>query len=212
MREDRERGDRHQDHARRHRGAEVQGPGLSEQPEDEHRHRRRRRPHDEERWRRTRRARSRRRSRPPPARHGRRSAGRPHATPERVARRASPPPRAGAGRWRGARASSRGSTNGNRDQGLRDRDEHPGRAQIERRLVERDEEPESDGHRRHPERQRHECVERTRCAVARARPRRSHRRRRRARSRARRSATTCRSRRRATRTSVLPRCSSSSAR
>ena len=135
------------------------GPGLSEEPEDEHRHRRRRRPHDEERGaelaERDREGEAGRHQR----RRGRRSAGRPHATPERAARRASLPPRASAGRWRGARASSRGSTNGIAIKACAIGTSTQRRAQIERRLVERDEEAESDGHRRHAEREGHERVE-----------------------------------------------------
>ena len=85
---------------------------------------------------------------------GRRSAGRPRATPAPATRRASPPPRAGADRWTRSTGRHDADDERDRDQRLRDRDEHPRRAEVERRLVERDEEPEADRHRRHAERQR----------------------------------------------------------
>ena len=82
-------------------------------------------------------------------------------------------------------------------------------AEVERRLVERDEEAEADGHRRHAERQRRATVSRPRRrADGRARTRRSRRRRPRSTVATRREAQrVARSRRPAARTAMLPACS-----
>ena len=83
------------------------------------------------------------------------------------------PSTAAASRRRGSIERSTGTIDAHderdRDERLRDRDEDAWRAQVERRLVERDEEAEADRHRRHAERQHQQRVERTRRASPAAR-------------------------------------------
>ena len=104
--QDRQRGQGHEDHARRHRAAEVERAGLSEQPVDQDRERGLVGPHDED------------GGTELTQRDGEREPGRDQGgagddgeidlapDPPRVTRRGWPPRRGGAGRWRAAPGSS----------------------------------------------------------------------------------------------------------
>ena len=154
--EDRQRGQRHEDHARGHRAAEVRGAGLAEQAVD-------RAPGA---WRS---GRTMNRvapnspseianANPAATSAARATIGRSTSrqTRARATRRASPRPRAGAGRWRAGPGSSIRTTNGSAISACAIGTSHHEPRRSSGGVVERDEEPEADGHRRDAERQRHQ--------------------------------------------------------